>query len=40
MSDKELGKVAEAHDVFVQIESATKARLTTALRNNGHTVGF
>ncbi|BAO07723.1 MULTISPECIES: magnesium-translocating P-type ATPase [Enterococcus] len=40
MSDKELGKVAEAHDVFVKLNPQQKARLTTALRNNGHTVGF
>lgn len=40
MSDKELGKVAEAHDVFVKLNPQQKAQLTTALRNNGHTVGF
>ena len=40
MSDRELGKVAEAHDVFVKLNPQQKARLTTALRNNGHTVGF
>ncbi len=40
MSDHELAQVAEDHEVFVKLNPQQKARLTTALRKNGHTVGF
>lgn len=40
MNDQELIQVAEDHDVFVKLNPQQKARLTTALRQNGHTVGF
>ncbi|EMF0067119.1 magnesium-translocating P-type ATPase [Enterococcus hirae] len=40
MDDRELAKVAENHEVFVKLNPQQKARLTTALRQNGHTVGF
>ena len=40
MNDQELALVAEEHDVFVKLNPQQKARLTTALRQNGHTVGF
>lgn len=40
MDDCELAQVAENHEVFVKLNPQQKARLTTALRQNGHTVGF
>ena len=40
MDDRELAQVAENHEVFVKLNTQQKARLTTALRQNGHTVGF
>lgn len=40
MDDRELAQVAEDHEVFVKLNPQQKARLTTALRQNGHTVGF
>lgn len=40
MDDRELAQVAENHEVFVKLNPQQKARLTTALRQNGHTVGF
>ncbi|MBF8807468.1 MAG: magnesium-translocating P-type ATPase [Enterococcus lacertideformus] len=40
MDDRELSQVAEKHDVFVKLNPQQKARLTIALRQNGHTVGF
>lgn len=40
MNDRELAQVAEDHEVFVKLNPQQKARLTTALRQNGHTVGF
>ncbi|OTP10139.1 magnesium-translocating P-type ATPase [Enterococcus sp. 10A9_DIV0425] len=40
MNDQQLKEVAEAHNVFVKLNPQQKARLTTALRHNGHTVGF
>lgn len=40
MDDRELAQVAENHEVFVKLNPQQKARLTTTLRQNGHTVGF
>ncbi len=40
MDDRELAQVAENHEVFVKLNPQQKALLTTALRQNGHTVGF
>lgn len=40
MSDAELAKVAETTDVFAKLSPAQKARVVSALRENGHTVGF
>lgn len=40
MDDRELAQVAENHEVFVKLNPQQKARLTAALRQNGHTVGF
>lgn len=40
MNDDELAKTAEENDVFVKLNPQQKARLTVALRGNGHTVGF
>ncbi len=40
MDDEELAKTAEENDVFVKLNPQQKARLTVALRGNGHTVGF
>lgn len=40
MNARELAQVAEDHEVFVKLNPQQKARLTTALRQNGHTVGF
>ncbi|MDD4849176.1 MAG: magnesium-translocating P-type ATPase [Gemmiger sp.] len=40
MSDKELAKAAESTAVFAKLTPAQKARVVTALRENGHTVGF
>ncbi|EOS7975390.1 magnesium-translocating P-type ATPase [Enterococcus hirae] len=40
MDGRELAQVAENHEVFVKLNPQQKARLTTALRQNGHTVGF
>ncbi|MDR0487073.1 MAG: magnesium-translocating P-type ATPase [Treponema sp.] len=40
MSDKDLAKAAEETDVFAKLSPDQKARIVTALRNSGHTVGF
>jgi Mg2+-importing ATPase len=40
MDDEALKKAAEEHDVFAKLSPSQKARIVTALRNNGHTVGF
>ncbi|WP_270492792.1 magnesium-translocating P-type ATPase [Enterococcus thailandicus] len=40
MDDRQLSQVVDENDVFVKLNPQQKARLTTALRNNGHTVGF
>jgi Mg2+-importing ATPase len=40
MSDKKLGKAAEEVSVFAKLSPQQKARVITALRNNGHSVGY
>ncbi len=40
MDDEELGRACETTDVFAKLTPDQKARIVTALRNNGHTVGF
>ncbi|MDR0498985.1 MAG: magnesium-translocating P-type ATPase, partial [Holophagales bacterium] len=40
MTDKELGKSAETVSVFAKLSPQQKARVITALRNNGHSVGY
>ena len=40
MSDDELIQVAESTDVFAKLSPDQKARVVTALRSGGHTVGF
>ena len=40
MTDEELGKVAEKVSVFAKLSPQQKARVITALRNNGHSVGY
>ena len=40
MTDDELGKVVESVDVFAKLSPQQKARVITALRNNGHSVGY
>lgn len=40
MSDAELSKVVDSTQVFAKLTPDQKARIVTALRNNGHTVGF
>jgi len=40
MSDKELGKIACDISVFAKLSPQQKARVITALRNNGHSVGY
>ncbi len=40
MTDEELAKAAEETDIFAKLSPGQKARIVTALRNNGHTVGF
>ena len=40
MTDFELGKVAENVHVFAELTPGQKVRLVSALRQNGHTVGF
>jgi Mg2+-importing ATPase len=40
MSDDELKKKAEKIDVFAKLSPSQKARIVTALRENGHTVGY
>ena len=40
MSDDELIQAAETTDVFAKLSPDQKARVVSALRSNGHTVGF
>jgi len=40
MSDEELAQAAEHTNVFAKLSPQQKARIVTALRSNGHTVGF
>ncbi|MCL2829972.1 MAG: magnesium-translocating P-type ATPase [Betaproteobacteria bacterium] len=40
MSDKALGEAAEEVRVFAKLSPQQKARVITALRNNGHSVGY
>jgi Mg2+-importing ATPase len=40
MSDEQLAKAAEDTDIFAKLSPAQKARIVTALRENGHTVGY
>jgi len=40
MSDEELKKSVEKVDVFAKLSPSQKARIVTALREDGHTVGF
>ena len=40
MSDVELAKAAETTDVFAKLTPDQKARVVSALRESGHTVGF
>lgn len=40
LSDQELSVLAEKTTVFAKLEPAQKKRLVTALRRNGHVVGF
>ena len=40
MTDDELGKTVENNHVFAELTSGQKVRIVSALRQNGHTVGF
>jgi Mg2+-importing ATPase len=40
IDDEALKKLAEDYDVFAKLSPSQKARIVTALRNNGHTVGY
>jgi Mg2+-importing ATPase len=40
MDDKALKKAVDEVDVFAKLSPSQKARIVTALRNDGHTVGF
>ncbi|MDR0443572.1 MAG: magnesium-translocating P-type ATPase [Treponema sp.] len=40
MNDEKLAKAVEETDIFAKLSPVQKARIVTALRNNGHTVGF
>ncbi len=40
MSDEELRKQAEITTIFAKLSPTEKARVVTALRDNGHTVGY
>lgn len=40
MTDQQLAETAENTDVFAKLSPDQKARVVTALRNNGHTVGY
>ena len=40
MGDEELGRIAEKASVFAKLSPQQKARVITALRNNGHSVGY
>ena len=40
MDDSELREAAEKTDVFAKLSPQQKARVVTALRSNGHTVGY
>ncbi|MDR0921933.1 MAG: magnesium-translocating P-type ATPase [Lactobacillales bacterium] len=40
LTDEKLSQLVEEHDVFVKLNPQQKQRITWALRENGHTVGF
>lgn len=40
MSDAELGRVVETHDIFAKLTPAHKERVVRRLKENGHVVGF
>jgi len=40
MNDETLKKAVDEVDIFAKLSPSQKARIVTALRNNGHTVGF
>ena len=40
MTDEELGKAAQKTNVFAKLSPQQKARIITALRENGHSVGY
>ena len=40
MNDEALKKAVEEVDIFAKLSPSQKARIVTALRNDGHTVGF
>ena len=40
MSDTDLGRVVETHDVFAKLTPAHKERIVRCLKANGHVVGF
>jgi len=40
MTDTELSQTAEKADIFAKLSPQQKARVITALRNNGHSVGY
>jgi len=40
MTDDELGKIVENNHVFAELTPGQKVRIVSALRQNGHTVGF
>ncbi|MEG2173311.1 MAG: magnesium-translocating P-type ATPase [Desulfovibrionaceae bacterium] len=40
LDDAALGQKVEQHDVFAKLTPQQKTRIVTALRHNGHTVGF
>ena len=40
MTDDELGKTVEDIHVFAELTPGQKVRIVSALRQNGHTVGF
>lgn len=40
MTDDELGKTVENNHVFAELTPGQKVRIVSALRQNGHTVGF
>ncbi|MCL1803562.1 MAG: magnesium-translocating P-type ATPase [Eubacteriaceae bacterium] len=40
MGDTELSEIVETHQVFAKLSPSQKTRVVTALRMNGHTVGY